>query len=352
MPASRTHKSKDNTMKIAHIIPHSVTFPLELHNGRYDWVVNLASIQSKAGHNVTIYCNPDSRLSGITTDGIVATGNDKKLNNINTFKLAFSNDHDIYHSHFDNLHYEVATDTDKPILFTQHWWPTTETTRLAHSLSRNNVWAVPPTQHMYAIDIKQGIPTKGFIYHGIDLISAIITPVKKTGRLLFVGRIAPEKNLITAINMANNANLGLDIIGKVAQKNQEYWQTILPYIDGSQIRYLGAKDHKDLGLYYASAAALVFPSDINEPFGLVAIESQMYGTPVIMWRGGSRGELIKDGETGYLCDNEKDFINAALKSHTLDPNACISFAKNFDVQVMALKYDELYKSLINNHNSY
>ncbi len=332
-------------MKIAHVLPLSVTYPLSSPNGRYAWVAQLAQLQATAGHDVTIYCNPASQLNGIRTAGITSAGTDKKQNNIETFQLALRNDHDIYHSHFDNLHYEVADLTTRPIVATQHWWPTEETIRLANT-SSTNVWAVPPTRYMYDFDTRSGIRSKGFIYHGIDLNLFRNVTAPKNDRLLFVGRISPEKNLDLVIDVARRTGYGLDIIGKITDKNQELWERLRPVIDGEHIQYLGTKTHQELVGYYASARALIFPSTINEAFGLVAIESQACGTPIIMMRGGSRGELLDEGTTGYLCETVEEFTDAARRAGSLKPDDCVRFAGRFNIRDMTQKYVALYEELL------
>ena len=333
-------------MKIAHILPHSVTYPLVVHNARHTWALELAQLQALSGHEVTIYCNPASRINAVASRGINTSTGNIKDNNLRTFQLALSQDHDIYHSHFDNLHYEVATDTRRPIVFTQHWWPGESTLELANTYGGVNVWAVPPTKYMQAYDIAHNIQTNGVIYHGIDLSLFKPTGEHKNGRLLSVGRVSPEKNLETSIRIAKQSNMGMDIIGKVADKNQEYWKTLLKDIDGTHIRYLGPKPRDELAHYYSVAQAVLFPSDINEPFGLVAIESQACGTPIIMARGGSRAELLQEGVTGYLCANDADYVAAARQSSNINSNSCKAFASIFDIHSMAANYETLYRKLL------
>lgn len=332
-------------MKIAHIVPNSVKFPLEIHNGRYDWVLQLAQQQVKNGHDVTIYCNPSSSIPAIHTIGLDSPTEDKNANNSALFKLALDNKHDIYHSHFDNLQYKEASSTTVPIVFTQHWWPHNETVEIAQ-LNPGNVWAVPPTRYMYDFDVRSHILTRGFIYHGIDLEMFKPSRTEKNGRLLFVGRLAPEKNLDIAIKVAQESGIGLDIIGKIVEKHARYWESLEPLIDGKHIRYLGPKTHADLVDYYSAALAVLFPSDVNEPFGLVAIESQACGTPIIMKSGGSRPELLKDNETGFLCTTQADFVSAAHAATQINPHDCRSFAEQFSLQTMAQKYGELYEHLL------
>lgn len=246
MRESRYRESGGTLMKIAHIIPASIGYPLPTHNGRYDWVHELAKRQAQQGHSVTVYGSPDSFIEGVLTTGISQSADDSRQNNIETFRLAFRNTHDVYHSHFDNLHYAVALETDRPIVYTQHWWPTTESVHFAQTSSAQNVWAVPPTQFMYAHDQDVGIQSKGYIYHGIDLDEFHPSNVEKTDRLLCVSRISPEKKLESVIDFAVKTNSKLDIIGKITPKNQDYWQTLEPFIDGQNIRYLGTMDHDTL----------------------------------------------------------------------------------------------------------
>jgi len=333
-------------MNIAHIIPHSVVFPLKSHNGRYDWVHQLALLQVKQGHTVTIYGNPESYAEGLSFSGITQATDNKKQNNIETFRLAFSKNHDVYHSHFDNLHYEVAQETTKPIIFTQHWWPTEQTINLATTLNPENVWAVPPTNYMKSFDIDSKIQTKGYIHHGIDLTTFHNTKNEKNGRLLFVGRISPEKNLYIAITAANKAGVGLDIVGKVTPKNEEYWKSYQDSIDGINIRYLGQKNQTELVELYSTALGTICPFEPTESFGLVSIESQACGTPILMMRGGSRAELVEEGKTGFLCESEDEFVTAIGKLSSLQSSDCITFSKNFDILSMVKAYEKLYLDLV------
>ena len=332
-------------MKIAHIVPYSIQFPLKSPTGRYNWVIQLATMQAKSGHDVTLYCHPESKVEGVRILGIDQASDDKRHNNIETFRLAFKGDHDIYHSHFDDLHYEVAHESSRPIIYTQHWWPTDAVKQLAQTNS-GNVWAVPPTKHMYEYDLRSNIHSKGFIYHGIDLELFSDTVAQKNDRLLFVGRISPEKNLDVVLAVSLKSGIGLDIIGKITEKNATLWNTLQPLIDGEHIRYLGTKTQKELISYYTSARAVLFPADINEAFGLVAIEAQACGTPIIMKRGGSRNELVEDNKTGFLCETEDEFISAAAHADLIHPEDCITFAQKFDVRIMEKKYEQLYQELL------
>ena len=79
-----------------------------------------------------------------------------------------------------------------------------------------------------------------------------------------------------------------------------------------RVRFLGAVPHEQLGAYYALADVCVVPSRV-ETFGLVALEAQAQGTPVIAARAGGLPEVIADGETGLLVSSrDVDELAAAL----------------------------------------
>jgi glycosyltransferase involved in cell wall biosynthesis len=333
-------------MNIAHMLPYSVQYPLKVHNGRYDWVRQLAELQSQQGHTVTIYSHPDSFIEGIQCVGVETIESTREQTNVQAFRLAFENNHDVYHSHFDNLHYIVGTETTRPIVYTQHWWPSEKTIELARSYPSNNIWAVPPTIYMFQQDMGFGIQSKGHIYHGVDLNTFKPIAAKKSGRLLFVGRISEEKNLEIAIRTAVEANVGLDIVGKITSKNELYWQSLQPMIDGELITYIGSKSQTELVQLYSAALAVICPYEPTEAFGLVAIEAQACGTPVIMKAGGSRAELIEENKTGFLCDSESDYIHAMAMVASLHSEDCTAFAQKFDISSMVEAYEQLYKNVV------
>ena len=55
----------------------------------------------------------------------------------------------------------------------------------------------------------------------------------------------------------------------------------------------------------AARAALLFPIDWPEPFGLVMIEAMACGTPVVAFRCGSVPEVMRDGVTGFIVDDDR-----------------------------------------------
>jgi glycosyltransferase involved in cell wall biosynthesis len=73
---------------------------------------------------------------------------------------------------------------------------------------------------------------------------------------------------------------------------------------------IGEINERQKTKFLGEAAALLFPADWPEPFGLVMIEAMACGTPVLAFRCGSIPEVIEDGITGKMVDSEEEAIAA------------------------------------------
>lgn len=335
-------------MNIAHLLPYSAVFPLAKHNGRYEWALKLARQQAKNGHQVTVYAGPHSTDSSPIRWRSLAKGKGgKKQNNKALAEAALTNiEHDVFHSHFDSLHYSLAYLTSRPIIVTQHWFPTASIAAAARNFTGQNTFVIPVTHYMEQKDAELGIKTKRMIYHGIDL--SLFRPIsaQPSSRFIFVGRITPAKGVREAVTLAKKAAIQLDIIGKVNEADQAYWQSILPSVDGDAIRYLGPQPQEKVAYFFQKAQALLFPSQHEEAFGQVTIEAQASGIPVIIRDIGASCELVQHGITGFVCSTEDDYLQAIKKIDSIDRHACRAFAETFSSDTMYSAYDQLYKELV------
>jgi glycosyltransferase involved in cell wall biosynthesis len=95
------------------------------------------------------------------------------------------------------------------------------------------------------------------------------------------------------------------------------------------------------------AAALLFPIDWPEPFGLALIEAMANGTPVIAFRRGSVPEIIEHSVTGLIVDSLDEAVAAVPLASTLDRVAIRRrFEERFSVGRMARDYLALYDAVL------
>ncbi len=194
-------------------------------------------------------------------------------------------------------------------------------------------------------------PIDAVIYNGLELEAIPFSArVARPAPLLFAGRIAPEKGVEAAIDIAEMANYPLLIAGGIYDRDY-YEERIAPRIEraGDRITYLGLLERLALWKVMGQSLGLLFPIEWDEPFGLTAAESMATGTPVIAYRRGAAAELIKHGETGFLVEPGERAHAAALVDDLFDiPRAlCRAHVEaNFGIDQMLDGYEKLYRGLV------
>lgn len=113
-------------------------------------------------------------------------------------------------------------------------------------------------------------------------------------RFLIVSALVPYKRLELAIDAAHRAQVPLDIIGDGPERSMlEARAAAVP-----GVRLLGRLDDEAVRAHYRTAAAVLLPGE--EDFGIVPVEAQACGRPVVALGRGGATETVVDGETGVL----------------------------------------------------
>lgn len=164
---------------------------------------------------------------------------------------------------------------------------------------------------------------------------------KKENYLFFMGRLNDNKGFRIAIEVAKITGDKLILAGQGDHKklNEEFksYPNILFHYS------VGVKERSNL---LSNAKAFFCPTIYVEPFGCVAVEAQMCGTPVITTDWGAYTETVLHGHTGYRCRNLDDFVWATKNVNKILPINCRKWAEdNFSMDKAAKMYNEYFHRL-------
>jgi glycosyltransferase involved in cell wall biosynthesis len=338
-------------MRIAQFAPLAESVPPTLYGGTERVVSWLTEELVARGHDVALFATGDSRTRGRLvpvwsralrlgrprSDPIVAQA--AALEVLAQHAAEF----DVIHCHGDWLHLPVLTRLNVPFVTTLHGrLDLPELPILISHFPQAPFVSISDNQRA-ALGNARWI---GTIYHGFP--ADLLRPCFERGQYLaFLGRLSPEKGPEAAIRIARATDMPLRIAAKLPRDQSRYFKECLePMIDGRHAQLIGEVDEGSKQQFLGNAAALVFPIDWPEPFGLVMIEAMACGTPVVAFRRGSVPEIIEDGVNGFIVDNEAEAADALRRIDTLDRRQVRAvFERRFTVARMAAEYIDCYHQL-------
>ena len=339
-------------MKIAQVAPLIESVPPRLYGGTERIVFYLTEELVRLGHNVTLFASGDfitsAELAPCCTRALRLDPTVRDT--IPHFMLMIdkvrqhADEFDILHFHLDLFHFPLFRSLAAQTLTTLH--------------GRQDLGDLKPFYSRFgemplvsiSNDQRKPLPHANFIatiYHGIP--AELHRPSFEQGSYLaFLGRISPEKRPDRAIRIARAAGIPLKIAAKVDKVDEDYFRNdILPLLDGPGVEFIGEINEREKTKFLGEAAALLFPVDWPEPFGLVMIEAMACGTPVLAFRGGSIPEVIDVGVTGDVVENEEEAIAALPAILSYDRRAVRQrFEQRFTATRMAKNYVSTYRHLL------
>ena len=341
-------------MKIAQIAPLYEAVPPKLYGGTERIVAYLCDALTDLGHDVTLFASADARthatLVPVRDQAIRLDPAPLKSDLAAHLTMLHevrqrADEFDVLHFHVDLLHFPMFEDMADRTVTTLHG-------RLDLKDLPSAYWRWP-RYPLISISDHQRKPLRfarwlGTVPHGLPASLLPFTANPAGGYLAFLGRISPEKRPDRAIAIAKRAGIPLKIAAKVDYADRAYFANeIRPLLDDPLIEYIGEINDIDKARFLGNALALLFPIDWPEPFGLVMIEAMACGTPVIAWPCGSVPEVIDDGVTGRIVDNEEAAAAAVAEAAGMDRRRVRSvFERRFSAEVMAQRYTEMYQRLL------
>lgn len=339
-------------LRIALVAPPLLPVPPPAYGGTERVIHALAEGLHGQGHDVTLFASGDSNVScrlvptvqracwtGGSSD--VETSFQHVLDAVWRERGRF----DVIHSHLDTRGFEFASASDTPAVSTMHG-------RLDEPMTQDALHTHPDVP-LVAISHSQralapGARWVGVVPHGLDLHRM---PFGSTPGpyLLFVGRIASEKGIVEAIQLAERTRQRLVIVAKVfdATESVLFQTEVRPALQPGRIEYLGELDSAVRDPLFAGARATLMLGDWPEPFGLVAIESLAAGTPVVGRRRGAIPEIVEHGVDGFLIDDLDAAVEAVAAAGSLDRRRIRSRAiSRFSTSRMVDDYLVVYKRIL------
>jgi glycosyltransferase involved in cell wall biosynthesis len=166
--------------------------------------------------------------------------------------------------------------------------------------------------------------------------------------VLWIGRMNPVKGPHRAIAAAREAGVPLVLAGPVQPGQERFFaEEVEPHIDGDAVRYVGETGGAEKTELFRSACAMLMPIRWPEPFGLVMIEAMACGTPVLAFPEGSAPEVVDDGVTGLVVDDEHAMAQAIGRVCDLDRAACRERAcERFDAARCVEGYESVFRGAV------
>jgi glycosyltransferase involved in cell wall biosynthesis len=163
--------------------------------------------------------------------------------------------------------------------------------------------------------------------------------------VLWMGRMSPDKGPDRAIEAAGRAGVPIVLAGPVQPGQEEYFaERVQPHLDAEGVSYVGEADADAKRDLYLRARAFLMPIRWPEPFGLVMVEAMACGTPVIAFREGSAPDVVIEGESGFLVDDEEQMAAAIGRLDDLDAARCRAVTdERFGVNSVVERYEAVYR---------
>ena len=245
---------------------------------------------------------------------------------------------DLIHSHYDFMALTYTRLVKTPVLTTVHGFSSPKIMPVYQKYRDGYFVSVSDS------DRAPGLNYLATVYNGIDL--SLYSLQESSGDdLIFLGRIHPDKGVSLAIEVARLSGLRLLIAG-IIQDEAYFREQIKPHLDHQNIVYVGPVDVAGKNELFARTRALLHLNTIPERFGLVLVEANAAGVPVIAMDLGSCREVISDGQTGFLVNNVAEAVRVLRRIPEIDRRSCRSrVQQHFSIETMVDGYERVYSTI-------
>ncbi|HEX6350669.1 MAG TPA: glycosyltransferase [Candidatus Dormibacteraeota bacterium] len=335
-------------MRIAVVAPPVTPLAEAQLGGAQALVADLARALQARGHEVRVYCAEGSHLPGLrlrtvpvaaaVARALVMPGGPvaEPLPELRQaferlYALVCTDGADAVSQHsFDAEAVELAERLPMPVVHTLHLPPIVPAMVAAARITSRRLVTV--SHAAAAAWTANGVRCE-VVPNGVPDFDAGRPEVRPEA--MIAGRISPEKGTHLAVELARRAGLRPRVFGTVYDAT---------YARAHGLRPEARLARPELWSVMAGCAVTLMPVQWEEPFGLVAAESQMAGTPVVAYRRGALAEVIEEGVGGLLVDpdDEPAFLRAVAAARVLDREAVRASARRrLSIDACAAAYERV-----------
>jgi len=347
--------SPSNTapLRIALVAPPMKAVPPVGYGGTERVVDALAIGLDARGHDVTTFATGDSHVPGrlvpIRKEALWKEGYRGDIAGFMEMAAdavwKHADEFDVIHSHLETFGFLLARYCTTPVVTTLHGrLDDSFTPDLLREFTDIPLVAISENQRRWWPD-QNWVAT---IHHGQDLTRSPFRD-QPGDYLAVVGRVAPEKGIAEAIELARRTGRPLKMAAKALDPAEIAMrdELVMPAHEEGVIEFLGELLPPERDEMMAGAFATLMLGTWPEPFGLVAIESLATGTPVIGRRTGALPEIIEEGVDGFLVDDLGEAMLALDRIGDLDRTEIRRRTlERFSVDRMTAAYEDVYRDLI------
>ena len=337
-------------LRIAQAVPPMERVPPEAYGGTERVVFELVTELTRRGHEVTTFASGDSAVPGRLVETVpralrpAGYGGDVSGYMLATMLRVLDRERefDLIHSHLEWFSLALRRASSRPVVSTFHGRLDLPWSRDALADGPHGLVAISESQASVHPDVPWTV-----VHNGLTL-DASPFEARRSNALVFVGRVAAEKGIVEAIEIAQQAGRPLRIAAKVGPTpiERDFDEAVFrPALKaaGNDVEFLGELSGADRDALFAECHAVVMPGSWPEPFGLVAIEALACGAPVLARRVGALDEIIRDGIDGFFGDDATQLAFLADRVDELDRAAIrASVIDRFSAARMADGYEALY----------